>query len=161
VHIERVRSDDVAAVLALNQAEVPRLGPLRDADHLTELLSRCHLALVARETDLLGFVLAIAPGSDYASVNYRWFEARGTDHLYVDRLAVAREARRQGVASALYDAVEEQARADRRAEVTCEVNVRPRNEASLAFHHARGFEEVGRQDTSGGALTVAMLAKAL
>jgi uncharacterized protein len=98
---------------------------------------------------------------DYASENYRWFEARGVDHLYVDRVVVAPHARRRGVAGMLYDAVEEAARAGGRLEVTCEVNVRPRNDASLAFHAARGYVEVGRQETDGGSKTVAMLARPL
>jgi predicted GNAT superfamily acetyltransferase len=40
----------------------------------------------------------------------------------------------------------------------CEVNVRPRNETSLAFHEAIGFREVGQQDTDGGTKRVSLLA---
>jgi predicted GNAT superfamily acetyltransferase len=39
----------------------------------------------------------------------------------------------------------------------CEVNVRPRNDASLDFHRAIGFREVGQQDTDGGNKTVSLL----
>lgn len=152
---------DHATVLALNDADVPRVGPL-GADGLPALLAHCDLALVAeRAGELAGFVLAIAPGAAYASPNYRFFERRGTDHLYVDRLLTAPAHRRAGVASALSDAVEDRARTTGRAEVTCEVNVRPMNRASLDLHAARGFVEVGRQDTDGGALTVALLARTL
>ena len=42
----------------------------------------------------------------------------------------------------------------------CEVNVRPRNEASLLFHHSIGFREVGQQDTDGGKKTVSLLGPA-
>jgi hypothetical protein len=38
------------------------------------------------------------------------------------------------------------------------VNVRPRNDASLAFHEAIGFREVGQQDTDGGRKRVSLLA---
>ncbi len=41
--------------------------------------------------------------------------------------------------------------------LTCEVNVRPRNEPSLRFHHSIGFREVGQQDTDGGNKTVSLL----
>ncbi|TVR19673.1 MAG: GNAT family N-acetyltransferase [Nitriliruptor sp.] len=156
-----LRPTDHAHLVALNDADVPRVGPLGRAG-LDDLLPHCDLALVAeRDGELAGFVLAIAPGAAYGSPNYRFFEARGTDHLYVDRLLTAPRHRRAGVASALSDAVEDRARATGRVEVTCEVNVRPANPASLAFHTARGFVEVGRQDTGGGAVTVALLARTL
>jgi uncharacterized protein len=157
---------DLPAVAALNEAEVPRLGSLGEAG-LRAHLPRCDVALVAEtvggatDRSLAGFVLALAPGRDYASENYRFFAARGTDFLYVDRIAVGPSFRRRGIAGALYDAVEVAARAQGRAEVTCEVNLRPRNDASLAFHAARGFVEVGQQDTSGGTLRVALLALTL
>ena len=152
---------DHTTVVALNDADVPRVGPL-GADGLPALLAHCDVALVAeRAGELAGFVLAIAPGAAYGSPNYRFFERRGTDHLYVDRLLTAPAHRRAGVASALSDAVEARARATGRGEVTCEVNVRPANPASLEFHGARGFVEVGRQDTDAGALTVALLARTL
>jgi uncharacterized protein len=152
---------DHAAVVALNDAEVPRVGRLGPTG-LDDLLPHCDLALVLeREGQLAGFVLAIAPGAAYGSPNYRFFEDRGTDHLYVDRLLTAPGHRRSGVASVLSDAVEARARATGRTEVTCEVNLRPANPASLTFHTARGFVEVGRQDTAGGALTVALLARTL
>lgn len=157
---------DLPAVAALNAAEVPRLGPLED-DALAAHAARCDLALVAvtAEGEVAGFVLALGPGHDYASVNYRWFVARdasaGGRFLYVDRLAVASPFRRRGIASALYGTVEARARADGAAEVTCEVNVRPPNPGSLAFHATRGFVEVGQQDTTGGAIRVALLAKPL
>ncbi|MFU8839607.1 MAG: GNAT family N-acetyltransferase [Nitriliruptoraceae bacterium] len=149
---------DTAAVTALNDAEVPRVGYL-GAGGLEALLVHADLALVAeRSGQVVGFAIAIAPGAAYTSPNYRYFEARGSDHLYLDRIAVAASARRQGVAGALWDAVEDRARKCGRTEVTCEVNVRPPNPGSLAFHLGRGFVEVGRQDTSSE-VTVALLAK--
>ncbi len=154
---------DLPAVAALNAAEVPRLGPLTD-EQLRTHAARCDLALVAEaladdgdRPQLAGFVLALAPGHDYASPNYRFFEARGTDHLYVDRIAVAPAFRRRGLARTLYAAVLDRARRDGRAEVTCEVNLRPANEGSLRFHTGQGFVEVGQQDT--GELRVALLAR--
>lgn len=149
-------------VARLNDSEVPRVSPL-GVEGLREHLARCDLAVVAvdERARLAGFVLAVAPGSDYTSVNYRFFEDRGTSHLYVDRLVVAPTHRRAGVAGRLYDAVDARARAAGRSEVTCEVNLRPPNEPSMAFHLARGFVEVGRQDTTGGTITVALLVREL
>jgi uncharacterized protein len=155
-----VQDEDVAVLAQLNDAEVPRVGHL-GVDGLRAHLPRCEPAVVVEDEEcrLAGFLLAVPPGVEYASVNYRWFEARGVDHLYVDRVVVAPNARRRGVAGMLYDEVERVARATGRLEVTCEVNVRPRNEASLAFHAVRGYVEVGRQETDAGSKTVVMLAR--
>lgn len=154
-----ITASDEAVLLAANTAEVPRVGPL-EPEGWSALLGHCDLALLAAcDGRPAGFVLAIAPGATYASPNYRAFEARGSNHLYVDRVLVLPGFRRRGVASALYDAVERHARATGREEVTCEVNVDPPNPASLAFHAARGFDEVGRQQT--GSVQVALLARAV
>jgi len=158
LHLAPIGAHHLEAVAALNDTEVPRVSPL-GADGLVALLPHCDLAVAAIDEGgaLAGFVLAIAPGASYGSVNYRWFDARGDDFLYVDRVVVAATHRGQGVATKLYDAVVDRARTTQRGRVTCEVNLRPANDASLAMHHNRGFVEVGRQDTTGGALTVALL----
>ena len=162
VSVRAMSPHDHAAVIELNDGEVPQVGHL-GADGLASLLSHAALAVVATVEggQVGGFLVAIAPGEAYGSDNYRWFEQRGTDHLYVDRVAVASSARRRGIGHALYDVVEAVARRQRRAEVTCEVNLEPPNPESLAFHQHRGFVEVGQQDTDGGAKTVALLAKPL
>lgn len=41
--------------------------------------------------------------------------------------------------------------------MTAEVNVEPPNPVSTAFHTSMGFAEVGRQDTYGGSVTVALM----
>jgi len=117
------------------------------------------LVLVADDGEPAGFVVALAPGLGYASENYTWFSARSNDFLYVDRIVLAPRLQGQGVGPRLYAAVEETARADGATEITCEVNVRPPNPGSLAFHARLGFTEVGRQQTKGGATEVALLAR--
>jgi uncharacterized protein len=159
VSLRNIEVTDLRPVAALNDREVPRVSPL-GLHGLRTQLPRCDLSLVAVDdaAGVVGFVLAVAPGADYASMNYQWFEARGTDHLYVDRIVVAAAHRKRGIGGDLYDAVQDRARETGRREITCEVNVRPPNPESMTFHQRRGFVEVGRQDTTGGTLTVAMLA---
>ena len=107
---------------------------------------------------MIAFALLMTPGVDYDSENYRYFERRGTDFLYVDRIVVADSARNRGLGAELYRAVFDAARAEGRVEVTCEVNVDPPNPGSLRFHGRLGFTEVGRQVTKGGSVAVALLA---
>ena len=159
VAIRELVERDLPDVLALNQSEVPHVGTL-DADRLASLWSRAAEALVAQGpgSELAAFVLAFGSGVDYGSENYRWFDERYDAFLYVDRIAVAPDWRRRGIASRIYD--ELGARTDA-PWLTCEVNVEPPNPDSMAFHRRLGFVEVGRQDTEGGDKRVALLARRL
>jgi predicted GNAT superfamily acetyltransferase len=153
---------DLEAALALNNASVPAVNAL-DAAALARLADLALVALVA-EVDgaFAGFCVVLPPGVDYASPNYSWFGAHAEalgygSFAYLDRIAVAPTARRLGVGRACYARLVEVLRG-RVPVVFCEVNVRPRNDASLAFHDAIGFREVGQQDTDGGAKRVSLLA---
>ena len=134
-------------IMALNNAATPAVPVMTDQE-MTALL----------DASDFGFVVGFRPGSDYASVNYRYFEDRGTDHLYIDRIVVDETARGMRVGQTLYNRVFRLAIAEGRAEITCEVNVEPPNPGSLAFHARLGFSEVGRQPTDHGK-TVALFAR--
>ncbi len=159
VLVRPLESADLPAVLAMNNAAVPAVPPA-DREELAALVTTASLAVVAESEPgrPAGFLLAMDPGVDYASENYRWFSTRSDSFVYVDRIVVADGARGTGIGRALYDAVFARAREFERAEVTCEVNVRPANPESLAFHARLGFERLGEQETKGGAYRVALLA---
>jgi predicted GNAT superfamily acetyltransferase len=93
-------------------------------------------------------------------MNYAWFTARYDSFAYVDRIVVAEHARGIGLGRRFYAELEEFARS-RAPWILCEVNTRPRNEVSLAFHERLGFEAVGEQDTEEGRKRVVMLRKAV
>ncbi len=157
VHLRPLRPSDYGRVVDLNNAAFPAV-PNADVAELTRLAGYAGLALVAEhESAIVGFLLAMDPGADYESENYRFFAQRGPS-LYIDRIVVDGHIRGAGVGRALYDAVFAKAKADGRPEVTCEVNLQPPNPQSLAFHERMGFARVGEQHTKGGAYTVALLA---
>lgn len=148
---------DVAAVLALNNENVPELNEL-DAPEVARLAALAELALVAEVDDeFAGFCWAIGPGKPYGSLNYGWFSREYERFVYLDRIAVRPEFRRYGIGRAFYASLVE-AFAGTWPVLTCEVNLRPRNDASLHFHHSIGFREVGQQETDGGKKTVSLLA---
>jgi predicted GNAT superfamily acetyltransferase len=129
---------DLPRVLELNQDSVQELSAL-DGTRLRYILALAHRAfVVADEDDVLAFAIAIAPGTNYDSRNYARLSERFERFLYLDRIAVAASARRQGLGAMLYDTIEDAARAFGR--MVCDVNIEPRNDASLAFHAARGYE---------------------
>ena len=147
---------DIAVVTALNNANVPELSELDEAgtQHLAALADA---ALVA-EVDgaFAGFCWVLTPGQPYGSLNYAWFSQAYDDFAYLDRIAVEPAFRRFGIGRAFYTALVERY-TGRHARITCEVNIRPMNERSLAFHQALGFREVGQQDTDGGTKSVSLL----
>ena len=129
-------------ILGLNTLDVEVLSPL-DAERLAWIVDRCAVALVAEDAGgVLGFCLALEPGSDYDSDHYAWFSARRDSFLYLDRIAVATRARRRRVGTRLYDACE--AHAAPLGRMLCEVNVVPMNATSMAFHTGRGYVELAR-----------------
>ncbi|MEO6941725.1 MAG: GNAT family N-acetyltransferase [Terrimesophilobacter sp.] len=159
MRLREITSQDVPAILSLNNAASPAV-PTSTESELDALLGASSYGFAAvADDEVLGFVVGFAPGSDYASPNYRYFEERGTDHLYVDRIVVAESARGMRIGQALYGRVVELAIEQGRSEITCEVNVVPPNPGSMAFHSRMGFSEVARQHTSYA--TVALLARPL
>ena len=139
-----------ADILALNAASVHFLSPLTP-ERLAHL--HAHAAyhkVVQHDGRVLAFLLAFAPGAPYDSVNYRWFDARYDDFLYVDRIVVAEAARGLGLASRLYRDLFEHARTHGYGRVVCEFDVDPPNPASERFHRGFGFTEVGSQRLPGG-----------
>jgi predicted GNAT superfamily acetyltransferase len=152
---------DLGEVLALN----------REWEHVTspltlEALERLHalaaLRLVADDgSSVLAFALAFGPETDYDSPNYRWFDSRSGDFLYIDRVVVTSAAQRSGLGHMLYAKVFDSARERGASRVVCEVDLEPLNVASDAFHRRWGFVEVGTQLVHGGAKRVSLRERTL
>jgi predicted GNAT superfamily acetyltransferase len=156
------RTDDLAAVHAINDAEVPAVGA-ETPEALAHIAAQSVVAHVAEvDAAVAGFCLVLAPGADYGSKNYAWFSERYDDFIYLDRVAISPAHQRRGIGRALYAEVERLV-PERRPLATAfalEVNLRPRNDTSLAFHARLGFAEVGRRETDYDTL-VSMMVKPL
>ncbi len=146
--IRPLKAEDFDAVYEINAASTPGVSEETPDDIRT--IVGLGICLVAEHEDgqVLGFLNLIPPGTmGYKSLNLRWFEAwleaNPVKLNYVDRIALAPEARGQGVGPKLYTA------AFRHSEgcdaIGCEVNTAPDNPGSHRFHQRLGFAEVGRQ----------------
>ncbi len=134
-----VDSHDLQDVIALNHRNVELLAPM-DELRLTELRSladRCDVLDV--DGAFAGFVITFGPGTSYDSENYRWFTSRYDDFYYLDRIVLHEDFRRRGLGGFVYDELEQVAR--KHGRMTLEANVD--NAGSIAFHHGRGYVEVG------------------
>ncbi len=134
---------DFDTIVHLNQNALEGVGPL-DNESLSLLVKMADQALVVDhgDGDIAGFVITVPPGAEYDSSRYRWFEDELVDdYVYLDRIVVAEDHRREGVASKLYDEIE--------ADLPIALEVYETNDVSLAFHESRGFEEIGALDHNG------------
>lgn len=154
--------DDLAAAHVINQANVPDVGEvsLERMGWLQEMTA-ISIGVFDDHGSMLGFCMVFPPGTDYDSTNYTWFMERYDDAYYLDRVAFSEPARRRGLGTRLYDAVEQRiVDAPGIARLALEVNSDPPNEGSLAFHTGRGYRELERRPTPYG-IEVAMFEKPL
>jgi predicted GNAT superfamily acetyltransferase len=151
---------DHEVVRALNNGAVPHVNALT-AEQFAQVVGYAAYFRVAEDdAGIAGFVLCVPRGTTYWSGNYAWFTARYADFLYLDRVVVAERARGGGVGRALYDDLVMFARG-RWPRITLEVNLRPPNPGSVAFHCRVGFVEVGVREYDDGASAVVMMERVL
>jgi predicted GNAT superfamily acetyltransferase len=162
IAVVRVRDaivSDHVAVLALNNGAVPHVNELSAGEFAWIAAHADYFRVAEDDTGVAGFVIALAPGLEYWSLNYRWFMQRGGGFLYLDRIVVAARARGTGIGRALYDDIGRFARGKWPC-ITLEVNLRPPNPGSLAFHERLGFRRVGVREEEGGTKAVALMERA-
>lgn len=151
---------DHPALLALNNGAVPHVNPLDEAQFAWLASQAKYFRVLEDAGGIAGFVLCVPSGVDYWSENYKWFSQRYAEFLYLDRVIVAERARRGGVGRALYEDLHETHAADY-LRVTLEVNLRPPNPASVAFHERMGYRAIGVREYDGGKKAVQMYERPL
>jgi len=151
---------DRARIAMINREGQPGVNALL-AQELDACLSRATLFRVAELGGAVaGYLIAFAAGFTAIGDEYAWFSARHPSFLYVDQVAVAADAWRRGVGAALYADLEREARERAVPVLVCEVNLRPPNPRSLAFHARLGFAEADQLEVSDGR-RAALLERAL
>jgi uncharacterized protein len=154
VGLRTATAADWPSIVALNQAEVPLVGPLADVDG-PWFLSRSDVTVIERADAIVAVLITLRDGSDYASPNYAWFAVRYDRFAYVDRIVVRADHAGAGLGRVLYDHAVAHAQ---RPVLTAEVNLDPPNLRSLEFHRRYGFQQVGEHLDPRNGQTEAMLA---
>ena len=158
VSIELAQYEHYKAILELNEAAVPAVNSLGLADLEQITAQSCYFKVALVDEAVVGFLLMLAPGANYQSINYKWFSERYEQFAYVDRIVIDPSMGGKGIGRLFYsDAIS--ALAEQHGRICCEVNIKPRNDVSLAFHQALGFVEVGQQDTENGIKRVCLLVR--
>jgi hypothetical protein len=160
--IRDVTPGDLEAVLAMNESAVPHVNSLKIAEmhDLHDQAAYFRVAAAHDHGSISAFLVGLTPDAAYSSPNFLWFCRNYPAFAYIDRIAVAENARRHGLASALYGDFERYFAA-RFPLLACEINLRPSNPASMAFHLRRGFRQVGSQTIEQDKKEVAMMVKTL
>jgi len=147
---------DADFILDLNQRFTPAVSDLSN-DMMTYFLEISDYFKVLKVDGLsIGFLIALIPGKDYWSENYRWFNKRYELFMYIDRVVIAKEYQKRGYGKLFYDDLCNHSR-ENSEYITCEVNTRPLNQQSIKFHKKYGFYEVGVQETEGGKKCVSLM----
>ena len=103
-----------------------------------------------------GFLIALTPGKDYNSVNYKWFENNYESFMYVDRIVVTPTYQGHGFGTAFYNDLSNFSK-NIIPRITCEVNINPPNKESVLFHTKYGFKQVDTQFTEIGKKEVSLM----
>tara|TARA_B100000902_G_scaffold395743_1_gene454993 strand:+ start:544 stop:1068 length:525 start_codon:yes stop_codon:yes gene_type:complete len=139
-------SQSLKAIYALNQTNAPEVGFLNSLEYLKELLEKSYINFcVKNDNEIIGLMVCFREGSDYSSKNYKFFKDNENHFLYIDRVVIKEEYRRNGIASHLYNSVEEIA-IKLGSPLCCEVNTFPENKPSIEFHEKLGFVDIGKND---------------
>ena len=148
--IRSANAADAVQIADLNDVFVSVTSPM-DAQRFLKLFALCSYCLVVDDGEqLLGFVIAMRNAAPYDNGNYRWFEARVRNMVYVDRIVLAADARGQGLGHQLYEELSTMALADGCSVMTAEMDIEPPNTHSLHFHYKQGFVEHGQRVLEGG-----------
>ena len=142
--INPITSHHYDQILKINQEFVHWLSPL-DSQRLDWVLS---IASYKRQIDNAQAVLFGYPhDADYPDhKNMTWLSQHVENYFYIDRIIIDPKAQGQGYGKRLYQDIEKFARKAGFKHIACEVNTKPNNPRSHAFHLAMGFVPIGDQD---------------
>lgn len=138
-------------VLAINSSAIPAVAAL-DRTELTRLMRLSDLHLVAEDGRAVqGYALAFREHDDYDGEEFVAFRSTlKQPFVYIDQVAVSPEARGTGIGRQLYAVLERFGCAAGAGFMCSEVNSRPPNPGSSAFHRRLGFTFEGMRSTTDG-----------
>jgi predicted GNAT superfamily acetyltransferase len=155
-HILATVNKDLPRVVDINQDALPGVSSITLND-LTQFLEMAdYFRVIKVKNDIAGFLIALTPGKDYQSPNYKWFKKYYSQFMYVDRIVIDPSFQSRGLGRAFYDDLKIFCQGYAPI-ITCEVNLKPKNDGSLIFHKKYGFEQVGTQETEGGKKEVSLM----
>ena len=132
---------ELKEVYVLNQSLTPKLGALKDIQHLKRLInmSECSKGLKMRGK-IAAFMICFREDSEYESKNYLYFNRKYKEFLYVDRIGVSKDLENNGLGSILYKYIIENF--GENMKICAEINTKPMNKESILFHEKHDFKRI-------------------
>lgn len=157
IAIRCVERKDIPFILKVNAENVEVLAPMSE-EKLNKFIEAAELFLIAEvDGQQAAFMMVLREGVGfYDSENYRWFSRNYAQFLYIDRVVIDGPYRGVGIGRKLYREVFKHALLTEIPFITAEIDTIPYNEASLKFHAAMGFKEVGVQMIRGNSVKVSL-----
>ena len=154
--ISETISDELPLIVKMNQEALPAVSNvnINDMNHFLTIVD--YFRSLKIEEKLVGFLIALTPGKEYHSINYKWFEKRFDSFMYVDRIVIDPSYQGNGLGKTFYNDLVDFSN-NKTDRITCEVNIRPKNEGSMIFHEKYGFVQVGTQTTENGKKEVSLM----
>ena len=132
-------------IYLINQDNVPAVGSLESIDKMKELLSiSSYHSVLLLNKNVIGFSICFREGTSYWSENYKYFTQGLKNFLYIDRIAIDQNYRREGLGKSMYKDIFSSA-SHENLRVTAEVNTKPKNQISLDFHNNMDFKQIGER----------------
>jgi len=140
MQIRPAEEKDLEALVKLNNLEGRWVGE-KTIDFFRKYLKQQYLYVVEEEGNISAFMLAMSNSSDYDSQNFIWFKKELKDaFVYIDRLVVLPNRRRQGLDTMLIKKLLEDCQ---ERYLTGEISLKPENPESIRHHERLGFKKKG------------------
>jgi len=154
--ITSTHSSDLEKILHLNQQALPAVSSvtLKEMQHFLHIVD--YFKTLKVNNNIAGFLIALTPGKNYNSINYKWFENKYEKFMYIDRIVIAPSYQNNGFGTALYNDLSNFSKTNI-SNITCEVNIMPPNKESMLFHTKYGFKQIGTQFTDSGKKEVSFM----
>jgi|TARA_B110000240_G_scaffold102054_1_gene115536 predicted GNAT superfamily acetyltransferase len=154
--IKKTSSSELDQILVLNQEALPAVSSItkEEMQHFLKIVDYFKSLII--DEKVVGFLIALTPGKDYQSLNYKWFENKYKSFMYVDRIVISPSYQGKGLGTNFYNDLCKTIN-QTITKITCEVNLKPPNEESMLFHKKYGFQQVDTQFTDNGKKEVSLM----
>lgn len=158
LHVRNMVIKDFDSILEINQESIPNVFEL-DANEFSHLLELCEYSRVVEiQNETVGYIFVLGKSLKYDEREYNWFCENVIDEfLYIDQVAIGGKWKGMGCGKLLYNDLENYAVRNQINTLVCEVNYKPLNQGSMAFHQRLGFDELSQIEARG--IYVSLLAK--